>query len=164
MSYQFEAMSEKHRRPVIDIFNYYIRSSQAAFPDVPVGHDFYDHFLRMTQGYPAIVVYDDAQVVGFAMLHPYHRATTFKRTAEITYFLKPDHTRKGLGARILNEFTHQAESMGVDTLLACISSLNLTSLRFHQKHGFSECGRLARIGRKFGQDFDVVWMQKHLKD
>ena len=163
MSYQFEAMSEKHRQPVIDIFNFYIQSSQAAFPDVPVRYEFYDRFLRMTQGYPAIVVCDDAQVVGFAMLHPYHWATTFKRTVEITYFLKPDHTRKGLGARILNEFTHQAQSMGADTLLACISSLNLASIRFHQKQGFKECGRLARIGRKFEQDFDVVWMQKQMK-
>jgi len=116
----------------------------------------------MTQGYPAIVVCDDGQVVGFAMLHPYHGATTFKRTAEITYFLRPDHTRKGLGACILNEFLHQAQSIGADTLLACISSLNLASIRFHQKHGFRECGRLVRIGRKFGQDFDVVWMQKDL--
>jgi L-amino acid N-acyltransferase YncA len=163
VSYEFEAMSEKHRQPVIDIFNYYIQNSQAAFPDAPVGYDFYDRFLRMTQGHPAIVVCDEAQIVGFAMLHPYHWATTFKRTAEITYFLMPDHTQRGLGTHILNEFIHQAQSMSMDTLLACISSLNLASIQFHQKHGFRECGRLARVGRKFEQDFDIVWMQKHLK-
>jgi len=42
---------------------------------------------------------------------------------------------------------------------AHISSLNEGSIRFHLRHGFTECGRFRRVGRKRGQDFDMVWMQ-----
>ena len=52
--------------------------------------------------------------------------------------------------------------MGVDNLLANISSLNPPSLEFHRKHGFRECGRFEKILTKFGQDLDIVWMQKRL--
>jgi L-amino acid N-acyltransferase YncA len=163
MTYSFEELSDQHRSAVIDIFNYYVANSFAAYPESSVGYDVFDRFLAMAQGYPALVVKDDAgRVVGFAFLHPYRLGGTFRRTAEITYFILPEHTGQGLGAQILERFVGQAREQGIHTLLANISSLNAPSLRFHTKHGFRECGRFRRVGRKFGEDFDVVWMQLEL--
>jgi L-amino acid N-acyltransferase YncA len=163
MDYSLEPMSADHRQAVIDIFNHFIRHSQAAFPADPVDYAFFDRFLEMSRGYPAVVVRDAAgQVVGFAFLRPYHPAATFSRTAEITYFILPEHTRQGLGTAILELFVEQAGSLGIDTILACVSSKNPESLRFHGKNGFRECGRFLKVGRKFREDFDVVWLQKRL--
>ena len=163
MDYSLETMSASHRQPVIDIFNHFIRHSHAAFPTEPVDYSFFDHFLEMSRGYPAVVVRDAAQqVVGFAFLRPHHPADTLRRAAEITYFILPEHTRQGLGSAILELFMEQAGPMGIDTFLAAISSKNEASLRFHLQNGFREAGRFAKIGRKFGEDFDVVWLQKHL--
>ncbi len=53
--------------------------------------------------------------------------------------------------------------MGIDSLLVNISSRNRESLGFHLKNGFRECGRFLKVGRKFGEDFDAVWMQKQLE-
>jgi len=61
-----------------------------------------------------------------------------------------------LQERLLQE----AKEKGISSILAGISSLNSVSLAFHKKRGFQECGRFQKIGRKWGQDFDVVWMQK----
>jgi L-amino acid N-acyltransferase YncA len=54
--------------------------------------------------------------------------------------------------------------MNITTLLANICSLNKQSLKFHRKNGFKRCGTFRKIGTKFGKDFDVVWMQKPLKE
>jgi len=62
----------------------------------------------------------------------------------------------------METITIDARAAGVETLLANISSLNEVSLNFHLKHGFKECGRFQRIGKKFDRDFDVIWMQKFL--
>ncbi|MBN2416012.1 N-acetyltransferase [bacterium] len=160
MAYTVETMSDWHRIAVIDIYNYYVANSFAAYPEEPVLYEFYDRFLAMVEGYPAVVIKDEKEtVVGFAFLHAYRPGRPFSRAAEITYFIMPDHTGRGIGDMILGRFIPAAKGMGIDTLLANISSRNEGSIRFHLKHGFRECGRFMRIGRKFTQDFDVVWMQ-----
>lgn len=163
MDYSLEPLTAGHREAVIDIFNHFINHTYAAFPAAPVDYAFYDRFLEMSRGYPAVVVRDEAgEVVGFAFLRPHHPADTFKRTAEVSYFILPEHTRQGLGTAILELFTEQAGPLGVDAILACVSSKNLESLSFHRKNGFRECGRFVKVGRKFDEDFDVVWLQKRL--
>jgi phosphinothricin acetyltransferase len=140
-----------------------VTNSFAAYPADPVGYQFYDRFLNVTRGYPFVVIKDEpGTIVGFAFLHPYEGGPTFRRAAEITYFILPEHTGKGLGTRVLERFKTAARGLGIDTLLANISSRNEDSLSFHRKNGFEECGRFRRVGKKFGEDFDVVWMQLFL--
>jgi L-amino acid N-acyltransferase YncA len=163
MAYLLEKMSDRHCQPVIDIFNHYITGSFAAYLDGPVDYTYYQRFLDITTGYPAVVIKDEGgTVVGFAFLHPYRPGKTFQRTAEITYFILPEHTRKGLGGMVLEDFSREARKQGIEILLANISSKNEGSLLFHAKHGFQQCGIFKGIGRKFNQDFDVVWMQLEL--
>lgn len=52
--------------------------------------------------------------------------------------------------------------MRVSSILAGISSRNDGSIAFHGSLGFRECGRFLAIGRKWGESFDVVWMQRML--
>jgi L-amino acid N-acyltransferase YncA len=163
MAYKLKKISEKDRTAVIDIFNYFIKNSFAAYPESEVQYQKFDRFLDITAGYPAITVRDESnQVVGFAFLHPYHSDDSLSHTAEICYFILPEHTRKGLGVLILEYFISEAKKMGISIFLASISSLNDQSIQFHLKQGFIECGRFKGIGRKHGQTFDVVWMQKNL--
>mgnify|MGYP001099309595 CR=1 FL=1 len=61
-------------------------------------------------------------------------------------------------ARLIEE----AVPMGIDSLVASISSKNEESIAFHRKNGFRECGRFEWAGRKNDQDFDIVWMQRRL--
>ncbi len=160
MEYTLEEMSSLHRNEVIDIFNYFIQHSFAAYPEESVDYAFYDYFLEVTRGLPSTVAkHESGTVVGFAFLRPYHPAKTFTRTAEITYFIMPHHTRMGIGSLMLEELVRKARTLGIDNVLASIASLNEPSIRFHEKQGFRQCGRLPNVGRKFGKDFDVVWMQ-----
>lgn len=161
MDYSFEEMTAIHRQAVIDIFNYFIKHSYAAFPEKKVGLDFFDRFLEMSPGYPKMVVKaSDGEIIGFGAMRPHHFADSFQRTAELSYFLLPTYTRRGIGTSLLQLFIREARQKGIDSLLANISSRNEESLSFHLKNGFRECGRFLRVGRKFGEDFDTVWMQK----
>jgi L-amino acid N-acyltransferase YncA len=165
MAYALEPLRDEHRKAVIDIFNHYIARTFAAYPDGAevVGYESFDRFLAMSRGYPAIAVTDDAGVVvGFAFLHAYRPGRAFRRSAELTCFILPEHTRRGIGTAILERFTSSAKELGIRTLLASVSSRNEGSLAFHRGHGFVECGRLRRIGEKFGEAFDIVWMQLDL--
>ena len=165
MKIRFEKMGEGDREAVIDLFNYYIENSFAAYPEKKVPYGLFDQFLALTEGYPAFTVRDEEQadrIVGFAFLRPYLPLSEFQRAAEITYFIEPGYTGQGIGSRILERITGEAKRKGIDTILANVSSLNESSLRFHERHGFEECGRFRRVAKKKGQDLDVVWMQKIL--
>jgi phosphinothricin acetyltransferase len=96
----------------------------------------------------------------FAMLRPYNMMSVFSRTAEISCFIAPGMTGKGLGSHLVTHLLKEGRERGIATILAGISSRNDGSIRFHERLGFVECGRFREIGEKNGLLFDVVWMQK----
>ena len=161
MDYRLEPVSVKDGDQIIDIFNYYVENSFAAYPESKVSYEFFGSFLNLTQGYPFLVAKDmGGKIVGFGGLRPYSPLPTFSRAAEITNFISPEHTGIGIGQPIVDRLLDQAKRMGIVTILASISSLNQATLAFHKKNGFVECGRFVGIGQKMGQAFDVVWMQR----
>jgi phosphinothricin acetyltransferase len=165
MNCQFRPLQESDRVKVIDIFNYFVENGFAAYPDEKVPYGFFNMFLEISKGYPGIVVIDrDAadKVVGFAFMRAYNPFKTFKKCAELTYFLITQYTHKGIGKRIIDFFISEAKKININCLLAEVSSLNKSSIDFHQKVGFEQCGCFKQVGHKFGKDFDIIWMQKLL--
>jgi L-amino acid N-acyltransferase YncA len=149
--------------PVIDIFNYYVENTFAAYPEQGVTYKFFDVLLNMCQDYPAATAKDgEGNVVGFGMLRPYHPASVFASTAEITYFVKPDFIGKGIGKTLLEFLVAGGREKNLLSILASVSSLNEVSIAFHLRNGFAECGRFRSIGRKRGRTFDVVYFQRML--
>jgi phosphinothricin acetyltransferase len=153
---------DQDRDGITAIFNHYVEHSFAAYPEQPVDKTFVDFMKKVIYGDAFFVVESGGKVAGFAFLKRYHPYPAFNRVAETGYFILPEYTRKGLGKRILEHLGKVARTLGIDTLLANISSQNQPSLAFHETHGFRECGRFRNISRKFGQDVDIVWMQKFI--
>ncbi|MDD1678062.1 MAG: N-acetyltransferase family protein [Methanomicrobiales archaeon] len=145
-----------------EIFNWYVRESFAAYPvnDVEIG--FFQMLYREGTSCPLFVVETDGDIAGFGLIRPYLPFPSFRKTAQVSYFICPGYTGRGMGTMLLERLTREARSMEIHTLLANISSRNEPSLKFHARHGFTEVGRLKGIGEKFGKRFDVVWMQKEV--
>jgi phosphinothricin acetyltransferase len=161
--FTFGPISDTDRVPVIDLFNYYIGHSFAAYPEQKVPYEFFTHFLKTCRNYPSVVArLPDGTVAGFGLLRAHNPMPAFRHAAEITYFIRPDLTGKGLGSKMLARLEEEGKQQGITTILASISSLNEKSIRFHAGHGFTECGRFKGIGRKKGIVFDTVWMQKSI--
>lgn len=152
---------DSDRDAIIAIFNHYAQTSYAAYPDMPVNERFFG-FLR--EGTLAFFVLElKTRVVGFGLIKPVLPFPAFMATGMLTYFILPEFTGKGLGDLLLERLTGEAEKMGMTSLVANMASKNTASVRFHTRHGFREVGRLNKAGRKFGEPFDVIWMQKELQ-
>lgn len=163
MEYSISPISNEDRESIIDIFNYYVENSFAAYPENRFPYQAFDMLLQMSNGFPTGSIRDqNGKIAGFGMLHAHNPMQTFSQTAEVTYFIHPDHTGKGLGKMLLGSLEKGAVEKGITNILANISSLNPKSIEFHQKNGFIECGRFRRVGKKKRQEFDTVWMQKML--
>jgi L-amino acid N-acyltransferase YncA len=161
MEFKLEPVCKEDGRAIIDIFNHYVVNTFAAYPESLVPYEFFGMFLNMAEGYPFLVAKDGSgDVLGFGLLRPHSPMPAFSKTAQITYFLAPEHTGKGIGKAMLERLLSVARQKGITSILASISSLNPGSIAFHQRNEFVECGRFVRAGHKKGQDFDEVWMQR----
>ena len=160
--YTIRKTRENDRDRIIEIFNYYITHGFSAYPDAPVPARFFDVLREGAHAF--YTVGSDGITVGFGIMKPFLPFGTFKRTAMVSYFILPGHTRSGAGTLLISSFVSDAEQTGIAVLLASISSKNHESLQFHKKQGFIECGRLKNVGYKFGELFDVIWMERELTD
>lgn len=151
---------DSDRDGIIAIFNYYAQTSYAAYPEMPVNEQFFTFLCEGTLAF--FVMEYHARIIGFGLLKPVLPFPAFMTTGMLTYFILPEFTGKGFGDRLLERLTKMAEKMGMTSLVANMASKNTASIRFHTRHGFTEVGRLHNAGTKFGESFDVIWMQKEL--
>ncbi|MEO8398697.1 MAG: N-acetyltransferase family protein [Ignavibacteriaceae bacterium] len=162
MKYNIRNFEDRDSQSIIDIMNYFIENTEACYPDKKIGKEFVER-IKSSDGYPFYVVENnDKKVLGFALLKKFREYDVFNRTAVITYFILPEYTGKGLGKKLLSLLIRDAKEMGIDNILAHISSWNEGSLNFHKKNGFFECGRFEKVAKKFNKDFDMIWMQKFI--
>jgi len=158
----FEELNNRHRSDVMNIYNYYVENSYAAYPEKKLPDTFFENIRNMTKGYPAYAVKMDGKAVGFAFIRAYNPLPAFNETAEITYFIDKDYSGKGLGKLILDKIEEEAKAKGICNILASITSKNTHSIKFHEKNGFVKCGEFPEIGRKFGSTFSIIWMIKKI--
>lgn len=163
MDYELVELQPRHKVQVMNIFNGYVESSFAAYFSTCLPLDSFEMLRSACRGLPALAVETaGGEAVGFGMLKPFHPGDAVRQTGELSYFLAPEHTGKGLGRRLLGRLEEEAGRRGITNVIASVSSLNEPSLRFHLQNGFREAGRLLSAGRKFDRDFDIVLFQKRL--
>jgi phosphinothricin acetyltransferase len=151
-------MQESDGDEVMRIFNHYARTSYAAYPDGPLPAQF---FAPLREGaLSAVVLENNGEIAGFGLLKPFLPFAAFRKTGMVTYFIAPEFTGRGLGTSLLARLKGDAKKAGQKILVANISSKNEASIRFHVKQGFTVAGSLAGVGEKFGEPFDVIWMQR----
>ncbi len=147
---------------VVSITNYFTKNSFAAFADKEVDIRFFNKLKNEAITFYMLEI--DEKSIGFCCLRKYMPFDTFSNTGILTYFIMPEYTKKGFGTHMLLQLINDAKTNRIKNLLACIVSQNIQSIRFHEKHGFIECGRFKNVGYKFNQFFDLVWMQKFLNE
>jgi phosphinothricin acetyltransferase len=178
LEYTIRPVAYNDKNAVIDIFNYYVENTCSAYPRNKVSYEFFDMLMDMAKGYPFYVAkirVDEPnapqgarkstarKVIGYALLRPHYRIETFESAAELTCFIAPGYTDNGIGRALLDRLVADAKNMGIETILASISSVNQASINFHSRYGFSKCGEFKAIGKKNGKAFDEVWMQLFIK-
>ena len=98
--------------------------------------------------YPVLIAEDAGLVAGYASLSAYRpgRGAT-RHTAEISYYVCPDHRRRGIGRALVQECVRRCPSLGLQTLFAIILEDNAASIQLLESAGFSLWGHLPGVAR-----------------
>ena len=115
-----------------------------------------------SQKYPSFLIKDNDEIIGYCFLTQYKKRQAYDRSAELSIYLKPEFTGKGIGPVALNYLEVAAKNAGIHVLVGTLCGENYASIRLMEKSGYSKCAHLKNIGEKFGKILDVVIYQKEI--
>ncbi|MFC3559931.1 GNAT family N-acetyltransferase [Pedobacter jamesrossensis] len=107
-----------------------------------------------------IVVEDNGILVGWAALTPVSSRCVYAGVAEVSVYVEPERSGKGIGLALLNELITLSEADGIWTLQAGVFPENIGSLRIHEKAGFRTLGIREKIGKQNGVWRDTVLLER----
>lgn len=99
------------------------------------------------------------RVLGFASLSPFRERPAYATTVENSVYVHRGARGRGVGERLLRDLLALAQESGYHSVIARIVGENGTSIRLHEKCGFTLVGTEIEVGRKHGQWLDVVEYQ-----
>lgn len=117
---------------------------------------------RATEGHPFLVAEEAGQILGFASYFQFRAGLGYARTMEHSINLSPQARGRGLGRKLMDALESDACTRGHRSLIGAVSASNHESIRFHERLGYAEVGRVRDAGWKFGQFHDLVLLQKLL--
>lgn len=107
-----------------------------------------------------IVAEEDRKVIGWAALTPVSSRCVYAGVAEVSVYVDPSFSGRGIGLTLLNELVGLSEVEGIWTLQAGIFPENFGSLRIHEKAGFRTLGIREKIGKQNGVWRDTVLLER----
>jgi phosphinothricin acetyltransferase len=145
------------------IYNLEVQSSTVTFDLVARTVVAQRAWLAVHAGaYPAVVVVEDAEVVGFGSLSAYRERPAYATTVEDSVYVRRDCRGRGFGKAVLAELLALATAHGFHAVMGRIVGGHEASIALHESCGFGLVGVEREVGRKFGRWLDVVVMQRLL--
>lgn len=112
---------------------------------------------------PVLVAEVEGSIAGYVTWTWFRGGVRFpgyRHVRELTIHVDERHHGGGVGRALMEALFERARSADVRVLVAGIDAENEASLRFHERLGFCEVGRMPGIGRKFDRWLDLVLLQR----
>lgn len=147
---------------IAEIYAHYVLDTAISFELVPPDAAEIGRRMSSFRPYPYIVAEEDGIVIGYAYAHPLSERPAYRRSAEVTIYLDSEVQGRGIGKALYAELEKQLKSIDVHNLYAIVTYPGWGSVEFHQKMGYSICGKLTECGEKLGKLQSVVYMEKRI--
>ena len=160
--YRFAEMNESYLSGVLQIYNHYVSNSTATFHTHLLNEAEMREIVFFTNPkYKTFVILEGGNLCGYVLLTQYKKREAYNRSAEVTIYLDPNYTGKGIGSLALKHIEAVAKKAGgIHVLIAIICGENASSIKLFEKNGYSKCAHFKEVGEKFGRILDIVDYQK----
>ncbi len=119
-------------------------------------------FLSHHDARPIYVYKEQGRVVGWVSFKSFYGRPAYDQTVEVAIYLCETVRGKGLGKQSVQFVEHEAQRLGITTLLAFIFSHNTVSLKLFKNAGFSHWGELPNVAKMDGQLYSLTILGKSL--
>jgi L-amino acid N-acyltransferase len=151
---------------IVGIYNEVIANSTAIYSYVPVTLGDREQWwqARTAQGYPVLVAADPSGVRGFASFGDFRAWPGYRFTVEHSVHVRADCRGQGVGSQLVQALLPRAAACDKHIMIGGVDAANSASIRFHERLGFTQVGRLREVGYKFDRWLDLVFVQRRLGD
>lgn len=147
------------------IYAPYVKETTITFDyDVPNAKDFVQKIAETSEKYPYLVAEEEGHILGYAYAHAYKERAAYDWAVEVSVYVDHDKRGNGAGRKLYQALEATLRKQNVAILTACITGGNQASIHFHEKLGYREVANFPKIGYKFEQWLDVIWLQKFLME
>jgi phosphinothricin acetyltransferase len=159
------AATEADVPAIRNIYNYEILHGTATFDTEPRTLEDRLAWFRERQQSPYCVLAAEVggETVGWGCLATYRPRPAYRFTTENSVYIHQDWRGRGIGKAILGRLVEIARENGLRNIIAVIAEGHPDSEALHARYGFEHVGRLSKVGYKFEQWLDVVFMQLTLR-
>lgn len=149
---------------LVDIYNHYVEHTHVTFDTTPFSIESREPWLAQFDGdrYRCLVAADGDSVVGYASSVAFKPKAAYQTSIEVSVYLRPDAVGRSFGKALYGQLLPELEHADVHRAYAGIALPNEASIALHRQFGFVEAARFTEVGRKFGQYWDVVWLERPL--
>lgn len=163
MMVEFPPVEEGDLPAIKEIYDHYILNSTATFHSRPIPVTELKEILGISlRKYPAFTIRAGGRIIGYCFLARYKNREAYDRTAELSVYLKPEFTGRGIGLLALNRLEEAAGKSGIRVLIGTLCGENRASIRLMESAGYTRAAHLRNVGEKFGNVLDVVIYQKEI--
>lgn len=146
------------------IYQPYVTETAITFEvDVPTVQEFEKRITQTLAQFPYLVAVVEGKVVGYAYASTYYARAAYDWTVELSIYISKEARGKGIGSALYDALEEELKARGFLRYLACIALPNEASIAMHEKRGYVQVAHFPKIGYKFDQWHDIVWMQKSLE-
>jgi phosphinothricin acetyltransferase len=106
------------------------------------------------------VAEENAVVVGYAGTTRFRPKAAYETTVETTIYCAPGAVGKGIGKRLYAELFGLLRGEDIHRFVAGYALPNAATEALHRRFGFKVVGVFTENGRKFGEYWDVCWVER----
>ncbi|HET7552818.1 MAG TPA: arsinothricin resistance N-acetyltransferase ArsN1 family B [Gemmatimonadaceae bacterium] len=149
---------------VAAIYDHYVTRTIVTFEEEPVPAS--EMALRIQNttalSLPWLIAERQGGVVGYAYARPWRERRAYRFSAEITVYVVPSSTGRGIGSRLYEKLLPLVQDRGIHAVVGVIALPNEASVALHEKFGLSKVAHLREVGFKFDRWIDVGYWERIL--
>ena len=157
------AIKESDYKQISDIYNYYIKNTQITFEEELVSESIMmKRGQEITKNYPWVVFEKDGKVLGYAYASRWKSRKAYDFSVETSIYVDIACGGQGIGTSLYIKLLEELKKIEVNAVIGGVALPNESSVKLHQKLGFTKVAEFPAVGCKFGQWLNVGYWQLNL--